>query len=124
MYPREFYIIPEELYRIGNSSGPRLSHIRSSEIDTYDRNGVLMIRANNKGISLYDANGLKEAGLTGWAWKFAADTFVPMGLKVFNDAQGHFMMVPTLEMPLAKYKGLLEELALRAQKAFKVDLAL
>ena len=122
MYPKEFYIIPEDVYRVGNSSGPRMNKIRSREIDTYEMNGILMIRANNKGISLYDANGLEEAGLTGWAWKFSVNTAIPHGLRIFNDFLGHFMIVPVKDMPVTKYKGLLEDLALCARKAFKIEI--
>jgi hypothetical protein len=29
MFPMDFYIIPEDVFRLGNSESPRLSHVRA-----------------------------------------------------------------------------------------------
>jgi len=61
----EFYIIPEEVYRVGNSTSPLLHKVRSGEVDVMEMNGVRIILANGKGVSLYNEAGLKEAPLSG-----------------------------------------------------------
>lgn len=50
---QDFYLAPEDLYRLGNATDPRLTHIRRpKDIDTIEINGVLGVVANGKGISL------------------------------------------------------------------------
>ena len=67
MFPKEFFILPEELFRLGNSSSPRLSNVRSRDVDTIEINGITVIRANGKGISVFDKAGINESPMTGWA---------------------------------------------------------
>ncbi|QPF73952.1 hypothetical protein G8A07_14170 [Roseateles sp. DAIF2] len=69
MFPKEFYIVPEEVFRLGNAHSARLSHVRPVDVNT--------------------------------------------------DKPGHFCIAPTVNMPLDKYKGLLEELALKATRVFQ-----
>jgi hypothetical protein len=33
---QDFYIFPEEVYRVGNSSSPRMSALRIGEINIYE----------------------------------------------------------------------------------------
>ncbi len=40
MLPKIFYIAPEELFRLGNSTNPKLSHIRQRDVNTIDINGI------------------------------------------------------------------------------------
>lgn len=79
-----------------------------------------MIIANDKGVSLYTAKGLVEEGLTGFAWKFEKGTAVVSGLKLVNDKPEHYMLSPLHNMPLDKYKGLLEEMGLLCGKYFRI----
>jgi len=120
MYPKEFFLIPEDVFRVGNTTSPRLSHLRSGEVVTNNINGIIMIVANRRGVSLYALEELKAVGLTGWVWRFEGGTKIPIELMVVNDHSGHFMLVPKRTMPLDKYKGLLEEVALNGIKAFKL----
>ena len=46
------YMLAEDLYRLGNASSPRLDNVRDRDVETYDRNGIMMVRSNGKGISL------------------------------------------------------------------------
>ncbi|MFT6908794.1 MAG: hypothetical protein ACJAS1_005498 [Oleiphilaceae bacterium] len=48
MYPKEFFILPEELFRLGNATSPRLSNVRPRDIDTIEINGIKVIIANGK----------------------------------------------------------------------------
>jgi hypothetical protein len=45
MIQREFYLAPEEIFRLGNSNDPKLSNVRSRDVDTTTINGILMVIA-------------------------------------------------------------------------------
>ncbi|GAB2529420.1 Tse2 family ADP-ribosyltransferase toxin [Microbulbifer agarilyticus] len=121
MFPKEFYILPEELFRLGNSSSPKLGNIRPKDIDTMDVNGIKVIIANGKGISVFDLEGIKKSPMTGWVWRFSSNTRPPIGLKMVQDKPHHYCISPVQNMPLDKYKGLLEEMALSATRVFKKE---
>jgi len=116
-----YYILPEEVFRLGNTTSPKLSHVRSRDVDIVDRNGIKVIIANGKGISVFDRIGIKESPMSGWVWRFAANTKPPHGLKLIKDKAHHYCIAPMTEMPVSKYKGLLEELALWAAKVYKKE---
>ncbi|MGH8620969.1 MAG: hypothetical protein ACRET3_02430, partial [Burkholderiales bacterium] len=59
MLPREFYVFPEDLYRVGNSASPRLDRVRGEEVDTTEINSIRVILANNRGISLFTDAGIR-----------------------------------------------------------------
>jgi hypothetical protein len=121
MFPQEFYIIPEEVFRLGNSTSPKLSSIRTRDVDTTTINGITMVIANGKGISVFDREGINQSPMTGWVWQFLPNTHFPPGLKLVQDKPHHFCIAPTRNMPIDKYKGLLETMALKAMKVFKKE---
>ncbi len=121
MLPKIFYIAPEELFRLGNSTNPKLSHVRQRDINTIDINGIKMIVANNKGISVFDKEGINESPMTGWVWQFKPNTNLPVGLKLVKDKAHHYCIAPVHNMPVDKYKGLLEEMALLANRIYKKE---
>lgn len=47
-----------------------------------------------------------------------ARTLIPQGLKLVNDKPGHYCVAPTHNMPVDLYKGLLEQMGMKAQKAW------
>ncbi|MFC6633553.1 hypothetical protein [Microbulbifer taiwanensis] len=116
---KEFYIVPEEVFRVGNGSGPRMHMVRPSEVDVTEVNGVKVIIANGRGVSLYTQDELNATTLTGWIWKFKAQTQIPQGLKLVNDKPGHFCVAPVSNMPVDLYKGLLEQMGMKAEKVWK-----
>ena len=59
--------------------------------------------------------------MTGWVWSFSPNTTLPPGLKLVQDKPHHYCIAPVQNMPVDKYKGLLEELALKANRVFKKD---
>lgn len=61
------------------------------------------------------------SSMSGWVWKFPANTILPAGLKLVNDRPHHYCIAPSHNMPVDKYKGLLEELALKASRVFKKE---
>lgn len=117
----EFYILPEELFRLGNSSDPKLTNVRARDVDVTTVNGIKVVIANGKGISVYDRAGIDQSPMTGWVWRFAPNTRVPVGLKLVNDKPHHFCIAPAQNMPVDKYKGLLEEMAMKANQIFKKE---
>ena len=120
MLPKEFYVVPEDVFRLGNADSPRLDHIRGRDVDTTTIDDVLMVVANGKGISVFDREGIRLAPFTGWVWKVAATTTLPPGLKLVQDKAHHFCIAPVSNMPLARYKSLLEQLALSAHRVMKI----
>lgn len=119
------FIAPEDLYRIGNSSSPRMDDVRARDVSTYMQDGIEIVIANGRGISLYNKKGLQKSPLSGWAWQINAGTSFPMGLTLTqdDDPEGHYTLVPQFNMPLSKFKGLLEEVALNCTKVFKKSAA-
>tara|TARA_B110000211_G_C13839814_1_gene447374 strand:- start:274 stop:699 length:426 start_codon:yes stop_codon:yes gene_type:complete len=121
MYPKEFYLVPEEVFRLGNSSSPKLSNVRPRDVDTMLVNDIRVIIANGKGISIFDRAGIDESPMSGWVWRFPPNTRPSLGLKLVKDKAHHYCIAPERNMPMDKYKGLLEEMALKASRVFKKE---
>ncbi|MES2823472.1 MAG: hypothetical protein V4732_07715 [Pseudomonadota bacterium] len=121
MFPKEFFILPEELFRLGSSSNSKLSNVRARDIDTVEINGITVIVANGKGVSVFDKVGINESPMTGWVWRFPPNTQPPVGLKLVQDKAHHFCIAPIHNIPVDKYKGLLEEMAFKATRIFKKE---
>jgi hypothetical protein len=119
MIHKEFYLVPEEVFRLGNSASPRLSNVRPRDVDVICMNGITVIVANGKGISVFDKQGINAAPMLGWVWRFAPNTRLPFGLKLVQDKAHHYCIAPISNMPIDKYKGLLEEMALYAVRVYK-----
>lgn len=121
MLPREFYIVPEEIFRLGNSNSARLSSVRPRDVNTTLINGIEVIIANGKGISVFDKEGINESPMSGWVWCFSKNTRISIGLKLVQDKKHHYCIAPIQNMPIDKYKGLLEEMAMHAKRVFKKE---
>ena len=119
MQLKEFYIIPEDVFRVGNATSTLLTKIRGGEVDTYVQNGVVIVVANGKGVSVYNADELSKTTLTGWVWKLSGNKPLPIGLVITGGNDGHYHICPSQNMPVDKYKGLLEELGVSAQRVWK-----
>ena len=117
---QEFFVFPEELQRIGNSTSPRLTSIREGEVIIIEMSGVKIVVANGMGVSVWTLEKVIEIGLSGIAWRFEKGTRLPPDLRLVNDKPGHYLIAPVHNMPLDKYKGLLEELGLKCAKYLKV----
>ncbi len=122
--PQYLYLLADDLYRVGNSEKPRLENVRPNDIQTYERNGLQMVRANGRGISLGTEQYLSALNVTGWLWKIPAKTALPLGLVIVPDPDprkgGHFLLCPNSDMTMDKYKGLLSELALHCERIRKI----
>ena len=115
------YLATETLYRLGNETSPLLSRMRPDDIDIIDVNGVKMVVANKKGVSLYNKEGLDLVPLNGWVWEIKAHTNLPPGLKLVNDNNpvGHYTLSPIRNMSVHEFLGLLDKVAIHCKKVFK-----
>lgn len=122
MQVEDLFFAPEDLYRLGNSSSPRLTNVRRpKDIDTTEINGISVVIANGKGVSLSTKERLDKVAMSGWVWKVSRGTHVPTGLKLLNDRPGHYSICPASNMPLDEFIGLLSKLALKCSKVFKKE---
>jgi len=120
----DLYFAPEDLYRLGNSTSARLTNVRRpKDVDTTEMNGISMVIANGKGISLSTKDRLDKARMSGWVWKISTGVQMPIGLRLLNDRPGHYSVCPISNMPLDEFIGLLSKLALKCQKVFKKEVA-
>lgn len=117
---KEFYLFPQDVYRMGNSGSHRMSVIRQNEVATTVMKGVTIVIANNRGVSVWTKEGIIEKRLTGYAWLIKAGATLPVGLKLASDSPGHYMLVPVRNMPLDTYKGLLEEMGMKCEKYLQI----
>lgn len=118
---RDFYIFPEDAYRVGNAGSHKLTAMRVGEVDIYELEGVRMVIANEKGMSVFTLQGLQDEGLTGIAWLFPKGTMVEPGLKLVDDDKpGHYTLAPVTNMPLENYRMLLEKMGKRCSKHLRI----
>ena len=117
----KLYLVPEDLYRLGNASSPLLTRIRFGEVDVTEANGIKIIVANGKGVSLYNETGLDLIPLKGWVWEISANTQLPFGLKLNKDdrPEGHYTICPLRNMPVNEFVGLLESIVVFCRKVYK-----
>jgi len=120
MKMEDLFFSPEDLFRLGNSTDSRLTHIRRpKDVDMILVNGSWVVVANGKGVSLFTKARIEATPMGGWVWKISRGTPMPLGLKLINDRPGHYSVCPVSNMPLDEFKGLLAKLAMRCQKIFK-----
>lgn len=122
MHLEDLFFAPEDLFRLGNADSPRLTNVRRpKDVDTVEINGITVVVANGKGISLSTRERLEKLPMSGWVWKISRGTQMPMGLRLLNDRQDHYSICPVSNMPLDEFIGLLSKLALTCQKIFKKE---
>ena len=132
--PRYLYLLDEDLHRLGNATTSRLDNVRlNKDVDTYERNGVLMVVSNGKGISIVTEerlNMLQRRNMQkgSWVWKLASNFPMPPGLALHPDTEplrpgqqpDHYFLCPQSDMPLSEYVGLLSKLALHFERTRKL----
>jgi hypothetical protein len=50
--PQYPHLLDEDLDRLGNATSPRLHNVRPDDVQTYERSGILMVRATGEGVSV------------------------------------------------------------------------
>lgn len=88
--------------------------IREPDIDTYQKGGVIWIKANGGGVSLFDVLGVPNKN---WSYyRLPAGTPIPMGLVILKDSFNprhnatHYTICPNWDMPLKNFLMLLDQL--------------
>jgi hypothetical protein len=120
----EYFLTEFDVYRLGNSSSPRLDHVRvPKDIPTFFVGPIEHVRPGMFGVSLMDGAGLerriaqaKRTGSTvGHVWRIARTVAMPVGLVLREDPRDrtHLLLGPSTAMPVEKFRGLLLELAAR-----------
>lgn len=97
-----------DLYRNGNASGPRMTHIRTNlshpvnfDVEAeIDPSGAIWVKVNSGGLSTW------ELPTPTWdkVWKLPAHSNFPTSLKVWNDAPGHWSWDPASKMSLHDFR--------------------
>ena len=95
----------------------------SFDIQIYDRNGISFVSKDSGGISTFDR---EKPEFGSYWWKIPKGTKLPLGLRIsmdFNPKPStnptHYTIRPAVDMALAQYISLLEELAISAEKTFE-----
>jgi len=115
------YFSEEDLYRLGNAGSAKLDNVRPVDVNTYEQNGIQMVRANGRGISLRTEAGLSVFRGGGWLWKIPKGFQMPSGIALYNNQGSHYMICPVRDMSMNGYIALLNEVALRCVRIRKVQ---
>ena len=117
--PEELYVMDlnalrEDLYRMGNGASPNFPEARAFiDCKVVDRGGIKIVLADGNGFSAFNriTRIMKVRGKN--IWRIRKGSPLPEGLKLVKDltSKDHFMLAPSVDMPVRKYLGLLEELA-------------
>jgi len=117
----DMYILGFDVYRMGNASGPRLSHVRHRDITTYMSGGKLWVMAENRGLSLGSLKKLRSLFGEGHCYKFTTGTIFPLGLRIYDDGGDHYFIVPDMDMPYDHFVDLLNRLAEKCEYAGRLE---
>jgi hypothetical protein len=112
----EWNYVPQDLYRSGNSSSPRLDNVRinrgpgnSDDVKTAVMNGFVYVYPNSGGVSVFS---MPNYTLNSKWWKCPAHIILPSQLILIHDSTSntgvkHFTLSPKYVMRLEEYKKLL-----------------
>ena len=103
-------LTPVDLFRSGNSGGPRLTPVRPVDVDTYVivETETTWVRANGRGVSTWDT---VDPAWRGKPWRLPAGSPYPDELLLWNDMPGHWVWAALQDITLSRYLGALEELS-------------
>jgi hypothetical protein len=92
-----------DLYRRGNATGPRMTHVRiGKDIVTYSRGGIDWVMAFSGGVSTFSTQG---PGKNWWLLPRGSD--YSDELDVVNDHGNHHSWEPNSDLPLADFLAFL-----------------
>jgi hypothetical protein len=126
--PQLLSMLDEDLYRLGKSTSPKLNNVRPDDVTVYDRNGIVMVRADGFDVSLITEERLKKQRPGSYAWKLPANFSLPNGLALIPDTRfltpgknpDHYFLCPQSDMTLGEYMALLSKLALALERVRKL----
>ena len=121
-------MLPEELYRVGSTSSPKLDRIRIprdvSFNQTYQSDGLTWIRPGKHGVSLFTLKGIKEKMAffdpADTVWQLPKVVNLPITLGITSDHGEHYLIYPLQNMPLDEFKGEVAKIARQANAYLKV----
>ena len=93
-----------DLYRLGNSSSPRMDNVREKDVEMFERDGKTWVKARSGGVSTFS----KPSGKSN-EWRLKKGTSFPSKLRVYNDHGDHWQWEPEVDMPLDDYLDLLRQ---------------
>ncbi len=92
-----------DLYRGGNTLGPRLTYIRvGKDLLTFFHKGIEFALAHSGGVSTFSRPGPGR----NW-WVLPAGSEYPDEISVINDHGDHYNWEPNVDLPLADFVALL-----------------
>jgi hypothetical protein len=95
---------PCDLFRMGNSTSPRLDNVRCpKDIQVYQKNGADWVPAGGGGISTFEC---KQSWGGPW-WRLPAGSAYDSQLSLINDFGNHWLWQPNNDMSLADYRAAL-----------------
>jgi len=111
LFVSDYTTFVADLYRSGNSTSPRLDHLRPDhDAHVYEKNGVKWIRADGNGISTFTSHDPRKRN---W-WKIPKGTVIPAKLKLVSDRrpghEHHFMIAPSIDMLLSEFVMLVDQI--------------
>lgn len=120
----QYFLTEFDIFRLGNSSSPRLDHVRvPKDIATHFVGPIEHVQPGLAGVSMMNEEGLqkrmalarKAGSSVGHVWRISRATPLPHGLVLREDPRdrSHLLLCPAESMPLDKLRGLLLELAAR-----------
>lgn len=95
---------PVDLFRIGNSTSPRMDHVRPQDVSAYEENDQSWVLPNSGGISTFSSQGRGR----NW-WKLDQGTQIPSDLTLVNDHGNHWAWEPSSIMPIEQYEAALRQ---------------
>ncbi|RKZ51458.1 MAG: hypothetical protein DRR16_24355 [Candidatus Parabeggiatoa sp. nov. 3] len=114
----------EDLFRMGNASSPSFSEARGlKDCLVVLIDGIQIVRANRNGFSAFNSitSVMKRKGKNVWKIKKGTtleDIIIVKDTRLGHE--GHYMLVPSKDMPFKKYLGILEEFGLDKSKCVKL----
>ena len=108
----DLYIILEDLFRVGNTTGPKLDHVRERDITIIYREGKNMVLPQTGGISAFNKIHPRMRGI--W-WKCPAGTSYPEELTIVCDSERselrHYSIQPAYPMEFHEFRAVLRKFA-------------
>ena len=95
---------PVDLYRRGNTSGPRMNHVRYSDIATFINNGDEWVIGQSGGVSCFDINPPPGKGPI---WCLPKGSPYSDELFLRDDRNTHWSWEPAHDMSMGDYRAVL-----------------
>jgi hypothetical protein len=96
---------PNDIYRRGNQTSPRMDHVRvPADVTNFMQNGVEWVQGRSGGISTFSSATPQG---TGRIWHLPKGTTYSDELFLVNDQGDHWSWEPAHDMEMADFRGFL-----------------